>query len=272
MNPKNTHQHPINETVRSELMLRLTQIEREHDVNILFACESGSRGWGFASPDSDYDVRFIYVNKLEWYLTVHPQRDVIEIPISTELDINGWELRKALALLRKGNATLIEWFDSPVVYRQDAKFLSTMRSVIQTTHQADRSFYHYLHMAKKNYREHLKGEQVRLKKYLYVLRPILSCMWIEKHKTHAPMVFQTLVDELITEPNLQDAIEKLLVIKRQVRESEVGQAIPIINKLIETELERLSDIALPVDPKIDFLVLDEVLRTTVLRQPAAPAN
>ncbi len=94
---------------------------------MLYACESGSRGWGFASPDSDYDVRFIYVHPLSWYLRVSPHRDVIEVPISGDLDINGWELRKALGLLKKGNATLIEWLDSPVVYRADQDFLIAMR-------------------------------------------------------------------------------------------------------------------------------------------------
>ncbi len=100
--------HPIDPTVRSEIERHLAAIEADHDVRILFACESGSRGWGFASPDSDYDVRFLYVHPLPWYLRVSPPRDVIEVPISGVLDINGWELRKALGLLKKGNATLVE--------------------------------------------------------------------------------------------------------------------------------------------------------------------
>ena len=100
--------HPITPGVRSDIQVRLSAIEAEHGVRVLYACESGSRGWGFASPDSDYDVRFIYVHPLPWYLRVSAQRDVIEVPISDELDINGWELRKALSLLKKGNATLIE--------------------------------------------------------------------------------------------------------------------------------------------------------------------
>jgi predicted nucleotidyltransferase len=100
--------HPIDPGIRIDIQARLAGIETEYGVRVLYACESGSRGWGFASPDSDYDVRFIYVHSLQWYLQVSAQRDVIEIPISDELDINGWELRKALGLLKKGNATLIE--------------------------------------------------------------------------------------------------------------------------------------------------------------------
>lgn len=159
--------HPIDPAVRCDIEARLTTIEAEHNVRVLYACESGSRGWGFASPDSDYDVRFIYVHPLPWYLRVSPQRDVIEVPISGDLDINGWELRKALGLLKKGNATLIEWLDSPVVYRADPDFLNAMRDAARQTHQAERTFHHYVHMARRNYREYLLGETVRLKKYLY---------------------------------------------------------------------------------------------------------
>jgi predicted nucleotidyltransferase len=105
-------QHPIAPAMRDEIQTRLAAIESEHGVRVLYACESGSRGWGFASPDSDYDVRFIYAHPLPWYLSVEPQRDVIELPISGDLDINGWELRKALKLLKSGNAPLMEWWDS----------------------------------------------------------------------------------------------------------------------------------------------------------------
>ena len=107
--------HPVSESMKSEIVAQIQGIESTHDVTVLYACESGSRGWGFASPDSDYDVRFIYVHRLPWYFQVSPGRDVIEVPISGDLDINGWELRKALGLIKKGNATLIEWLDSPVV-------------------------------------------------------------------------------------------------------------------------------------------------------------
>lgn len=165
-------EHPIDPGIRAEIDARLAGIEAEFGVRVLYACESGSRGWGFASPDSDYDVRFIYVHPMSWYLKVSAQRDVIEVPISDELDINGWELRKALGLLKKGNATLIEWLDSPVVYRADGDFLQAIRVAARQTHQAERSFHHYVHMARKNYREYLRGDTVRLKKYLYVLRPL----------------------------------------------------------------------------------------------------
>ena len=103
------YSHPVSDAIRERVLAELSSIEQQHDVRVLFACESGSRGWGFASPDSDYDVRFVYVHQPEWYLRVEPQRDVIELPISDELDISGWELRKALQLMHRSNPTLLEW-------------------------------------------------------------------------------------------------------------------------------------------------------------------
>ena len=257
--------HPVSDAIRSDILDRLSAIEVEHSVRVLYACESGSRGWGFASPDSDYDVRFIYVHQLPWYLLVSAQRDVIEVPISDELDINGWELRKALGLLKRGNATLIEWLDSPVVYLADAEFLQEIRGAARQIHQAERSFHHYVHMARKNYREYLRGDIVRLKKYLYVLRPLLATLWIEQGLGVAPMRFQDLVDAIVTDPVLLGAIAQLLTIKRAAMESEYGKPLPIINAFIDSELTRLETVLPPLPRDTDFAVLDRLLMGTVLR-------
>jgi predicted nucleotidyltransferase len=258
-------EHPIDPQVRGEIEKTLARVEREHAVTILFACESGSRGWGFASPDSDYDVRFIYVNRLEWYLTVFPERDVIELPISDVYDVSGWDLRKALGLLRNGNATLVEWLSSPVVYRADERFLADISSAAKKVHRPERVFHHYLHMAKKNYREHLRGEIVRLKKYLYVLRPLLACLWIEQKRGPVPMLFQDLVDALVIESELQDAIAELLAIKRRAMEAEHGASMPVINRFLEFHLDRLQQTpaSAPLQAQ-DFTILDRLLRDTVL--------
>jgi hypothetical protein len=258
-------EHPVDPGIRAEVDARLAGIEAEFNVRVLYACESGSRGWGFASPDSDYDVRFIYVHPLSWYLKVSAQRDVIEVPISDELDINGWELRKALGLLKKGNATLIEWLNSPVVYRADGDFLQAIRDAARQMHQAERSFHHYVHMARKNYREYLRGDTVRLKKYLYVLRPLLATLWIEQGRGVAPMRFQDLVDAIVTDPNLRDAIDQLLAIKRAAGEAEYGQPLPIINAFIDSELSRLESVLPPLPRDTDFAVLDRLLMGSVMR-------
>lgn len=259
--------HPIDPAIRTEIEARLAAIESDHGVRVLYACESGSRGWGFASPDSDYDVRFVYVHSLPWYLRVSPQRDVIELPISDVLDINGWELRKALGLLKKGNATLIEWLDSPVVYRADAAFLDAIRAAARRTHRPERSFQHYFHMASKNHREYLRGDTVRLKKYLYVLRPLLAALWIEQGRGVAPMRFEELVDGIVVDAALRGAIEQLLAVKRTVPESEYGRPLPVVNAFIEGELARLESALPPLSKGADFSVLDRLLMDTVT-QPA----
>ena len=262
------HDHPIDPDVRAAVESRLAAIETEYGVRVLYACESGSRGWGFASPDSDYDVRFIYVHPLSWYLQVSRQRDVIELPVCGELDISGWELRKALGLLRKGNATLIEWLDSPVVYRTDTVFLCAMQDAARQTHQAGRSFHHYMHMARKNYRVHLTGARVRLKKYLYVLRALLAAMWIEQGRGGAPMRFRVLADAMVTDAVLRQAIDELLTIKRAAHEPEYGQPLPVINAFIAEELARLESAFPQTLSGTDFSVLDRLLMETVLRLDA----
>ena len=255
----------IDPAIQADILDRLTAIEATREVRILYACESGSRAWGFASPDSDYDVRFLYVPPLAWYLRVHPSRDVIEQPIADDLDINGWELRKALALLHKGNATLIEWLDSPIVYRADPVFLEALRAAARRLHRPERSFHHYLHMARGNARAYLGGERVRLKKYLYVLRPLLATCWVEQGRGPAPMRFETLVETLIDEPALRAAIAELLRCKRAVGEAEYGAPLPLLNAFIERELLRLESVTLPAKVSSDGTELDRLLFETVLR-------
>ncbi|MCH8618218.1 nucleotidyltransferase domain-containing protein [Undibacterium sp. TS12] len=262
-------EHPIDPDIRAQILTTLQTVEQQHDVKVLFACESGSRGWGFASPDSDYDVRFIYVNKLDWYLTVYPERDVIELPVNAIYDVSGWDVRKALGLLRQGNATLIEWLSSPVVYMCDPVFHQAMLEAASEVHRPERSYYHYLHMATKNYRAHLQGEIVKLKKYLYVLRPLLASLWIEKQLGTVPMRFQDLVEATISDATLKTAIAELLVIKRRAGEAEMAKSMPVINHFIETELARLEKLPQHSTKDHDFSVLDRLLRDTIMGKPVS---
>ncbi|MDP1978352.1 MAG: nucleotidyltransferase domain-containing protein [Undibacterium umbellatum] len=266
--PLEEQEHPIDPVIRAEINATLQRIEQMHDVKVLFACESGSRGWGFASPDSDYDVRFIYANKLDWYLTVFPGRDVIELPVNEIYDVSGWDVRKALGLLRNGNATLIEWLSSPVVYAADPVFLQALQAASREVHRPERAYYHYLHMASKNYREHLQGEMVKLKKYLYVLRPLLACLWIEQDLGPVPMRFQDMVDATIEDKELLASIAELLVIKRRAKESELSVPMPVINSFIESQLQRLDGVRTNSTGDMDFSVLDRLLLDTVMKKTA----
>jgi len=255
--------HPIQPEVRARIVEALEQIEAEHQVKVLFACESGSRGWGFASPDSDYDVRFVYVHKLPWYLTVHAPRDVIELPISDELDVSGWELRKALQLLRKSNPTLLEWLDSPVVYREDAAFAERMRRFVPEFFSGQGVRHHYLSMAKKNFRGYLQGESVRLKKYLYVLRPLLAVRWIDGGRGMPPMRFADLAQATVDDAALAHEINRLLEIKMRAGEAEYSARWPAIHDFIAAELARVERSPEHARPAGSTAVLDRFLAETV---------
>jgi predicted nucleotidyltransferase len=161
--------------IQEQIHVALNTIERDEDVHIFYACESGSRAWGFPSADSDYDVRFLYIHPTPWYLSIdiETRRDVIERPINDQLDVVGWDLRKALKLFRKSNPPLLEWLTSPIVYTERFGIAEQLRQLVPTYYSPTASFYHYLHMAQGNFRDYLRGEMVWIKKYFYVLRPYL---------------------------------------------------------------------------------------------------
>jgi len=225
--------------VQDRIHSELAKIEDNENLTILLAVESGSRAWGFASPDSDYDVRFIYIRPRDYYLKLEKRRDVCEWVLDETLDINGWDFDKTLRLLRSSNPTLFEWMSSPIVYRKHPAFDSLMEN-------SDEFFlsipglHHYLHMAEGNYREFLKGDMVKLKKYFYVLRPILACYHILSTGTPPPMRFSELVEAQMDQALIPE-INALL--KQKGITSEMGMAPKVvrINEYIEASLAYLSE-------------------------------
>lgn len=234
----------ISENIQIDIKERLARVEKEHPVKVLLAVESGSRAWGFASPNSDYDVRFIYVNRPDWYLSVglEEQRDVIEYPIVDDIDINGWDLRKALRLFWKSNPTFFEWMQSPIVYKHEGSFAEAARHLLPRTYSCTRGIHHYRSMAKASYRGYLREDMVLLKKYFYVLRPLLSVRWLEKHGSPAPIEFQQLLSLIPHQMRLLEAINNLLALKRKSPELGLSPRIPEIHSFIEQELERLEGV------------------------------
>lgn len=217
----------------------LTELENDEQVRVLYACESGSRAWGFESTDSDYDVRFIYVRAKDWYLSIDEKRDVIERPLSDEIDLSGWDLRKALRLLRKSNPPLLEWLQSPIVYLKHGLTTARLQREVQTFYSPTSCMHHYLHMASGNFKDYLKKEIVWRKKYFYVLRPVLACLWIEKNKGPVPMEFQRLIDAILTPGPLLTELNWLIAAKRAGAELDDGPRIEVINQFLETEISRL---------------------------------
>ncbi len=229
----------MTDDVTAIINAELSRIEQTEDVTILYACESGSRAWGFESEDSDYDVRFIYLRPTTWYLSIQNKRDVIEKPIDDILDVSGWDVTKALTLFRKSNPPLLEWFQSPIVYRQSSTFAERLRGLMSEYYSPISCMYHYLHMAQGNFRTYLKDEQVWIKKYFYVLRPVLACIWIEKGFGIVPTEFQKLVDRVVVDAELRTAIGALLEAKRSGVELDRGPRNPVISDFLERELDRL---------------------------------
>lgn len=237
---------------------KLREIEEKEQVKILHAVESGSRAWGFASPDSDYDVRFIYVRPKEKYLSLDEPRDVIEWQLDEVLDINGWDLKKALIQFHRGNATLFEWSNSPIVYRTTAEW-ARIYDVAKDYFSVKAAAYHYYGAANSTYCQFLQGEDVRYKKYFYALRPLLAGEYIRRYQCPPPVLFSELM-KLDMPAGLREAIEDLVEIKKVSGEKQTGKQVPVIQEYICGEIERLKAYAEEGedDRKRDWAALDEV--------------
>ncbi len=245
---------------------QLSAIEDSNQVRVFFACESGSRAWGFESPDSDYDVRFLYVHPIDWYLSIDVvrRRDVIEIPIDGDLDINGWDLRKALSLMYKSNPPLMEWLGSPIVYSEHPTIANRLRELTAAFFQPRAAAHHYLHMAQGNYREFLKLDRVKLKKYFYVLRPVLAVRWLERDLGVVPTPFQELLEATDLPNGVRAEIDELLAKKSVTSELGDGPRIEPLNAFIDVELARHEANPLEIAPrKSDAKTLNDFFRTTI---------
>jgi predicted nucleotidyltransferase len=217
----------------------LQTIAVENGVQILYACESGSRAWEFASRDSDYDVRFLYVRPVEAYLQLDVPRDVIERPIVDDLDINGWDIFKALRLLRKSNPPLIEWLYSPIVYRETSPCIAQLREVARQGYATPAIFYHYRHMAYGNYHQYIEQKtEVLLKKYLYVLRPIIALCFIEEQSSFPPTSFLQTLAGVRLEQEVRERIGELIARKQAGEELGMEDADMILNAFVEQHLAR----------------------------------
>ena len=223
--------------MRETILSKLNEIETRERVKILLAVESGSRAWGFASPDSDYDVCFLYVRPMADYLRLERSRDVIELPIEGELDINGWDLDKALRLLHASNPTLFEWFSSPIVYHDSAS-AEALRSLSSRYFSPRRSLNHYLSMAMRNQRQYLKSDTVMAKKYFYVLRPVLACRWILDRGTPPPVLFSELQAAELDSALLPE-VDRLLDLKKNAPEIKTVPAVESLNRYLEDSIEEI---------------------------------
>jgi predicted nucleotidyltransferase len=198
-------------------------LARQSGVNILFAIESGSRAWGFASPDSDYDCRFVYIRPVEQHLVLHVQRDVIEFPIEGEIDAGGWDLRKALLLALKGNAVIHEWVRSPHVYEEIGGFRDVLAGLLGEILDPHSVARHYLGLLKRHMSGAV-GKEIRLKQLFYAIRPALSLQYMEEREFRdlPPMDLPGLLEGVRLQPDLRRLIGSMVAVKKTTREMGTG--------------------------------------------------
>ncbi|RKZ24605.1 nucleotidyltransferase domain-containing protein [bacterium] len=249
------HDGKIEERISDSLL----HIEQNENVKILFAVESGSRAWGFESKDSDYDVRFVYIHPLKWYLQLETTKEVLEYPVQGDIDLSGWDVKKALWLFAKSNPTIFEWIKSPVVYIDDCGFRKKLLSMENQFFSPRAGMYHYLNMAKGNLQKHLLREKILWKKYFYVLRPLFACMWIEKYLTPPPMKFEKLANAVVSDCALKEKIFSLVKRKKSGREMQKIQRIDVFHEFFDKKIEHFENIVSKMpDKKIDIKILDEL--------------
>ncbi len=198
--------------MKAKILDKLRQIEQDKNIEILFAVESGSRAWGFASPDSDYDIRFVYKHSKDWYLNLWEQADTIQFMTEDDLDGSGWDIRKALRLLAKSNASFTGWLFSPIVYRANNDFLNEIKKVANANFNPVSGFYHF-HSMNKNFEETLGSEKMTLKSFFYAIRTALCANWIYKNETIPPVLFREMYSLIDT--SYHSKLDALIALKSE---------------------------------------------------------
>lgn len=225
-------------SVVSEIDARLEGLARFHDVRIPLAIESGSRAWGFPSPDSDYDCRFLFVRHPDRYMSPWQRPDVIEMPPEGDFDVNGWDLGKAVKLMLKGNAVIIEWLQSPIVYSADRQLREEFLSLARRHADRNRIARHYLHLGERQWATYFhRGESAPIKKLFYVLRPAMALRWMQRHSDAAlpPMNFVELSAACELAPDFAAFVDKLLAQKRITRELRASPVPHAVGAFVTSE-------------------------------------
>lgn len=247
--------------MQNQILNKLKEIEFQHDVEILFAIESGSRAWGFASPDSDFDIRFVYKRKLDDYLGLWKKKDTIEFMTEDDLDGSGWDLQKASRLLAKSNASFLGWLFSPMVYIENGETLNNMRKLAAENFNPVAAFHHY-HNMNKGFLELLDDKNLKIKPFFYSARTALCANWILKFNTVPPVEFIQLYPLLDNE--IQQELNKLIMLKASTKELgkvEIKNSVINYIKTIAIENNELKEVLKSKKPNyndFDLFFKDEL--------------
>ncbi len=240
----------IDPRIEARIMETISCLEKEHDVRILHAVESGSRAWGFHSPNSDYDVRFFYVHKRDWYLSVYPGRDVIELPIDETYDVSGWDLKKVLHLAMKSNAVVMEWLQSPIIYKTDSDFTRALEKFCIDSCGVKPLMHHYLNLGVRQVDQTWRTSQTtQIKKYFYMIRPAMALRWMACHegRVDVPMNLQKLMSESGVSQDVQSVLFDLIDRKKKCEEKAVVERIPILDDFMDQEYRQAEEKVLTLE-------------------------
>lgn len=233
--------------MKTKILHYLNQIEQDNDLKILLACETGSRAWGFPSPDSDYDIRLIYLHKRNWYLGLVDQKDSLQVMLeNNDLDFSGWDLRKCLRLLMKSNAALLERIQSPIIYQADTSFMNEIIAIATPCYSRRATLHHYLGLTKRSYSDIVDNKQYKLKKFFYALRAAIACRWIITKDQMPPIEFKKMLYVLNIDESIIKRIESLIDLKATISESYLhegdGEILEFINNNIMHAKEQANDL------------------------------
>jgi predicted nucleotidyltransferase len=250
------------------IIRHLHRIAAEKNIRILYACETGSRGWGFASPDSDYDIRFVFVHPQDKYLSIEEPLDNINTIFEDGgevLDFNAWDLRKTLHHLRKSNASPLEWLQSPIVYEQEGNFQHELWAMAPLFFNPQTAVHHYLGICNNSIKTGIADGHIKIKKYFYILRPLLAAMWAADRRTIPPMEFRLLLAQISDNTPLITAINHLWEEKERSVEGHVIPLIPLIQAFIASEMERCKSMVWDArQPDADPEILDVFFRKMLI--------
>lgn len=220
------------------IITKLEEIEKQKNITILYACESGSRAWNMHSQTSDFDVRFIYKRDINWYLQLYEGQDVLEWKTTDKLEFVGWDLKKSLKLLYKSNPTLLEWLNSPYVYKRDALFAEEMKKHAQMFFSPFSVLHHYLSMAKKNNHALHQSGKINTKTYLNVIKPIVCSLWILNAHEFPCIGDKILFERYLKDRNVLIEVDRLI---RQKRNGDNDFSSPVLDYFIKVTLENIKD-------------------------------
>lgn len=253
--------------IENTITQRLHEITHSKEVRLLYGCETGSRGWGFASPDSDYDIRFIYVHKQKKYLSISEFKDTIEVMENAEgevLDFSGWDIRKVLQHIKRSNATMFEWLQSPIVYFDAYQLKQDLWTLAQPYFAPKAAINHYLGIMHNTQKMAIADEHIKIKKYFYILRPLLAAMWAAKYQTPPPIEFKNML-HLVTDNAVLGKINGLLIDKETANEGFVIPVIPEIQAFVHENHQHCRFEASKMDmPTVNEAPLNKYFRQMIL--------